>query len=716
MHLVENAGFGAERSVIVMATQASRSLEHHGAQGHAADSPRDTASKSLMHGKIRRTFSDEGLSGAAVLGRRISVFWEGTEEGDMWYSGTVVEFDHGKKEYLVEYDDGDRDWYDLMKIKYTLLSPHGEQTQPQQQQEKRQKDKGNKTKSDRVTFASLDLHGVNLLGHRLEIFWSDPDLEDAWYGGTIIEFRLSDGCHFVQFDDGDSDWYKLDDIKYRVPDDEVARIKAPPASKPQDGEVKDDSPGSSEVGHHEVHSHHTAHGHTHMYGNSQGDTQNDTLGSRNLLGSKSVGCVVDIYWEDDEEGGSGSQWYRGTLDRYDPDSQDAYHITYDDGDEAWYDMARIKHKVVKVPPPTNKPKFAKMQPAESAARSREWLEELKRRRAARKNGDLGYEVDGDLSVGGVVALRIVHEAMLRDRYVNMSEQERLDEYWDLQLKAFAGLKRGAKNMSDKDKAMRQKERVRMSQRLRKDLRLTSGSIVLPPLKISSGKTLVEQGSDLHDRFHELARAHGDLDAPNLPGQVPDDESTSGGHENDHIESQIKQLKHEAHTSALERSNDAPDIIEHKEDPAGEALEKELLSGAKIPPPPAPSVKASLDKLLIAMKTGELGKDEKEPEEYVKEFLDTVPEKEIVVGSISLRDVQLQERKIEMERLDTMRREVARYRRREEALLIQEEKARLRVLSEADTRQAKLDARHHRNIKALRRMERALRRRCVLLLF
>ena len=71
-----------------------------------------------------------------------------------------------------------------------------------------------------------------------------------------------------------------------------------------------------------------------------------------------------------------------------------------------------------------------------------------------------------------------------------------------------------------------------------------------------------------------------------------------------------------------------------------------------------------------------------------------------------------ERKIEMERLDTMRREVARYRRREEALLVQEERARLRVLSEADARAAKLDARHHRNIKALRRMERALRRRYV----
>ena len=92
--------------------------------------------------------------------------------------------------------------------------------------------------------------------------------------------------------------------------------------------------------------------------------------------------------------------------------------------------------------------------------------------------------------------------------------------------------------------------------------------------------------------------------------------------------------------------------------AMQRTEKELLSGAQVPPPPAPAVKASLDKLLEAMKTGELGDGEKEPEEYVRQFIDTVPEKEIVVGGISLRDVQLQERKIEMERLDTMRREVA----------------------------------------------------------
>ncbi len=707
-----------------------RSLEHHAA-GHAAESPRGEPPppKKLMHGGLRRTFSDAGLSGSNVLGQRVSVFWEGTDQGDMWYSGTVVEFDHAKKEYLVEYDDGDRDWYDLTKIKYTVLPPKGKE-QARAASGDASFDTSDQPRAlpskNRITFASLGMQGVMLLGKRAEIYWSNPDAEDTWYAGTIIEFRVSDGCHFVQFDDGDSDWYNLDEIKYRIPADEVAKINSGQRDGPATKDDDAPAPSTPSSAHHEIHSHHTAHGHTGLYEPSTGGDKGkpvDTLQAHRLLGAKAVGSVVDIFWEDDNDGsgsGTGSQWYRGTIDEYDPsgDIDDRYHITYQDGDEAWYDMTKIKHRVV-VGASSSKPKpvISASQPAESAARSKAWREDLKRRRAERKEGDLGYEVDGELSVGGVVALRIVHEAMLRERYFNKTEQERLDEYWDLQMRAFAGFggKKSTKNMSKSDLASYNKERARISQKLRDNLRAGGPgtgkrNIVMPPLVLE--KRLTTRGSDLHDRFHELARAHGDLDAPLLPGQVPDAAANGAGETTEEHGSQIKRMKDEAHDHALDSGSKVPDVIEHVEDPNGEATEKELLSGAQVPPPPAPAVKASLDRLLEAMKTGELGDGEREPEEYVREFLDTVPEKEIVVGGISLRDVQLQERKIEMERLDTMRREVARYRRREEALLVQEERARLRVLSEADARAAKLDARHHRNIRALRRMERALRRRCV----
>ena len=144
-----------------------------------------------------------------------------------------------------------------------------------------------------------------------------------------------------------------------------------------------------------------------------------------------------------------------------------YHVTYDDGDEDWYDMTKIKHRVVRRPQKP-KPVIAAAQPAESAARSKAWREELKRRRAERREGDLGYDVDGDLSVGGVVALRVAHEAMLRERYFNKTEQERLDEFWDLQMRAFAGFgkKNTKKPMSKDDLAAHMKERVRVSKRLR----------------------------------------------------------------------------------------------------------------------------------------------------------------------------------------------------------------------------------------------------------
>ena len=63
----------------------------------------------------------------------------------------------------------------------------------------------------------------------------------------------------------------------------------------------------------------------------------------------------------------------------------------------------------------------------------------------------------------------------------------------------------------------------------------------------------------------------------------------------------------------------------------------------------------------------------------------------------------------MERLDTMRREVIRYRRREEALMVQEERARVRVLQEADSHSKKQDEKHHANIHRIRKLERAMRR-------
>ena len=119
-----------------------------------------------------------------------------------------------------------------------------------------------------------------------------------------------------------------------------------------------------------------------------------------------------------------------------------YHVLYDDGDAEWYDLNTIKHHVLDVTSnkkakkdkktkkkkkkkdkksKKQKSKISEEQPIESRRRSQEWLEDLKLRRANR-NKNPGYDVVGELSVGGVVSLRTVHEAMLQDRYLKKNAQ------------------------------------------------------------------------------------------------------------------------------------------------------------------------------------------------------------------------------------------------------------------------------------------------------
>ena len=304
-------------------------------------------------------------------------------------------------------------------------------------------------------------------------------------------------------------------------------------------------------------------------------------------------------------------------------------------------------------------------------------------------------------------MRTVHEAMLQDRYVTKTVQQRLDEYWNYQLRARFGFQmtpansrsqeeeKAAAMLSMKEKKQRQTNIQSLQQEMKQQ-----HDYILPPF-------LLDNSSLLHDRFHELARAHGDLHVEELPGQV-----ISSNDDDDH-QTRLSGMQTLATKHGLSSGGKVPTSIPIVEETGSveesERLERDLLAGAVVPPPPAPQVQATLNVLLEAMKQGELGEDEKHPEEYVAEFLNDVPAKEIVVGGISLRDIQLQERRIEMERLDTMRKEVLRYRRREEALMIQEERARVRVLDTADQKQTHLDEQHIQNVQSIRRLERSMRR-------
>lgn len=566
-----------------------RRLSHH-ASGHT--SPRLEQAESSTG--IRRTFSSAGLAGARLLGKRIEVFWEGTENGDVWYPGRIVEFDHQKRDYLIQYDDGDRDWYKLNAIKYRVI----EEASPAPIVAK-----GRDSRPPR-TFSEIGLTGVALLGKRLKIFWDDPSAngKEQWYPGVIQEYRISDDHHFVQFDDGDTDWYCLDDIKYEMLD--VVSPRSP-------------------------------------HGNAAGLQQQQ----QKLSDGSALETVA--------------------------------------------------------PGESKSPSPAAVQPHESKGRADEWLAEARQRRQERKKRamkDPGFEVSGQLSIGGVHALRSVHAAMLQARY-SMSESERLKEYWDIQTRCYF--------TADKSST----QRVDLIGRIRGEV----GDRTMPPSTLVSESAA---GNDMQARFRQLARLHSELDVADIPGTVPpsnDAESKEGATANGKSEhsSGFEQMR----KAVLSADRAGPKKIVEAEEPdadKGAEMEKALLGSATIPVPAMPEVRGQIDHLLETLRQAAVAPDEPGTEnqlgdKMIAAFDEQVASEEIIVGTVSLRDIQLQEQKMEATRLEHLRRDVRRYRRREEALVAQEARARARVLKVADDAQEKADQKKVAQLRLISKQERALRR-------
>jgi hypothetical protein len=68
--------------------------------------------------------------GTDIVGRRVEVLWErdSTSDTDInnadgvgWYRGIISKYDVARQEHLIQYDDGDKDWYDLGKVQFRLI-------------------------------------------------------------------------------------------------------------------------------------------------------------------------------------------------------------------------------------------------------------------------------------------------------------------------------------------------------------------------------------------------------------------------------------------------------------------------------------------------------------------------------------------------------------------------------------------------------------------
>ena len=80
--------------------------------------------------------------GNDIVGRRVEVLWERDSNasnadavdnsGVGWYRGIVAAYDVSRQEHLVQYDDGDKDWYDLGKVQFRLLLETAVETVPSQ--------------------------------------------------------------------------------------------------------------------------------------------------------------------------------------------------------------------------------------------------------------------------------------------------------------------------------------------------------------------------------------------------------------------------------------------------------------------------------------------------------------------------------------------------------------------------------------------------------
>ena len=94
-------------------------------------------------------------------------------------------------------------------------------------------------------------------------------------------------------------------------------------------------------------------------------------------------------------------------------------------------------------------------------------------------------------------------------------------------------------------------------------------------------------------------------------------------------------------------------------------------------------------LLQEVRTGKMEEDEKDSTWYLSDFDSKTADKEIIIGSISLQDIEMQERKMENDRLVMLQKEAARYRRREEHLTVMEDAAKLRAIKRFEVLDAKL---------------------------
>jgi hypothetical protein len=58
--------------------------------------------------------------------------------------------------------------------------------------------------------------GADLVGNTVSILWRGQEAGDRWFTGEVTDFDAERGMHFVQYEDGDQQWYDLVTVKFKL--------------------------------------------------------------------------------------------------------------------------------------------------------------------------------------------------------------------------------------------------------------------------------------------------------------------------------------------------------------------------------------------------------------------------------------------------------------------------------------------------------------------
>ena len=308
------------------------------------------------------------------------------------------------------------------------------------------------------SFESLGLEAAALLGHEVEILWNNDEGDDigTYYHGEIREFNVQTGEHLVVYDDGDRDWYDLTRVKYRIPEKEKERIKEENARlalarRNLYGGIKrgtrksffsDSLPETKDVATVGEKNKHSLDKASVVKSSKLGqELKNDAISSARtqLASSPSSFLETKIYSSNTEK--AKSKLSKREVQRVARAQQATKASVLNSESRLKEDLAYAKAKTKRLEEELSsalhdsEKKFAKFEIEEMKYKvsisklheksilwtSRSILEE--RRLLAKIHAS-------EDSIGGVRALRIVFEAMLRERY-SQSDESRRREYWDI---------------------------------------------------------------------------------------------------------------------------------------------------------------------------------------------------------------------------------------------------------------------------------------------